>query len=270
MARALNLRSLLLHGLVAGLLLGGCAPAPTASIQTLHFAIGEHNAVQTPVGAEAPAAIVPNVGAAERDFTPVRLFGRAALPKDLEGAANVVEGNVSGSAVVVSDAVTGKVVGQAVSYYDGSFMVDIPLESGVFSALVSIELVDKTQPEKKIRMMAPVLLRAGAAEEQIVLTPGSTALVAFLTAIAAEQAGVSTPGEEMQADPQEIGPGRVTEELSQLIAVFEPATRDQFAMLAESSPELQQIRNIEGFQAGIRNYVGRLTRSPRTKVKVAL
>lgn len=269
MARGSCLRSLLFTGTVAALLLGGCAPAPVAprALPTLHFAIEQHNAESPAAAPGALVALVPNVGAAQTDFSPVRLFGRAVLPKDLAGAANVVEGSVSGSSVVVSDAITGRVVGHSVSYYDGSFMVDIPLESGVFSALVSIELVDKAQPGRKVRMMAPVVLRAGAVEEQVVLTPGSTALVAFLTAIAAEQAGVAAPGDEILGDPQEIGPGRVTEELSQLIAVFEPDTRQQFAMLAEASPELQDIQTVEGFQAGIRNYVARLTRSPRTKVK---
>lgn len=262
--------------LVAGALaLTACAPAPAVPAAALHggihFSLDRQEeamieAVTAPT-AQASLAPVENVGGAEAEIRPLRLFGRAVLPGDLTGAANVHDGQVTGSAVVVTDATNGRILGTAVSYYDGSFMVDIPLRASLMAALVSIELVDATDSTKTVRMMAPMVLKAGMTEENIVLTPGSTALVGFLTAIAAEQAGAIAPGEEISADPNEVGPGKVTQELGNLIAVFEPETRDRFAMLAESSPELKAIDSLGGFQSAIQKYVGRLTRAPRTKTK---
>lgn len=254
----------------AALVLSGCTGAPAVSQAALlpgvQFALDRLDEAPAET-APSPEALVPHTGAAETELRPLRLFGKAVISSAFTGAANVHDGQVTGSPVMVTDATSGRLLGKAVSYYDGSFMVDLPIKVTALAALVSIELVDAADPSQKVRLMAPIVLRSGVLEDNIVLTTGTTALVGFLTAIAAEQAGAITPGEPISPDPYEIGPGRVTQELSNLIAVFEPETRDRFAMLAESSPELKEIQTIGSLATGIQKYVGRLTRAPRSKAK---
>lgn len=199
------------------------------------------------------------VAAPTRDLSPVRLSGRALVPAALTGAANVHEGSVTGSPVWVFDATSGKPMAQAVTYYDGSFVIDVPLPSGRRAVLVASELVSKDAPDVRVRLMAPVLIVAGGAEQAVTLTPGSTALVAFMAAIAEEQAGRTAPIDGLVTG--QAASAHTSLELSSLIAVFEPEAQMRFAQIAEASPELQQAYSLDGLATGIQRFVGRLTRS---------
>lgn len=250
-------------GFAASLLvLSGCgltaaglvaSDAPGQYRQMPSFALGIHgDAAVSPV-ALAPAAV------SRGGFAPVQLQGRAYVPGAVDGVANLQDGYVSGSPVRVYDATSGKLLAQGVTYYDGSFAIDVPLREGQRAMLVASELVSKADPAHTIRLVAPVLMNAGTVEQKVVLSPGTTALVAFLAALAQEQAGKVSSPEASLLDGG--GPGPVSAELSSLIAVFEPDAQASFTRLAEASPELSGVASLEGLANGIQRFVGRLTRS---------
>jgi hypothetical protein len=214
--------------LIAGLGLPGCAfggPQMTPGVQFAMEAVDE----AAPAGA-APARAV-------------RVHGWATVPTSLKDLANVQDGKVSGSPVLVKDAASGRTLAKGVTYYDGSFMVDVPLMNSQRAAIVAIDLVDRADATRTATLQAPVLLKSGVDQAEVALTPGSTALVEFLAQVATVEAG-------------ETGP---KPRLGDLISTFEPAEQKQFAKLAEASPEMRQVSSLTGFATGIRQYVGRLT-----------
>jgi hypothetical protein len=73
----------------------------------------------------------------------VRLHGKATVPTRVRDLANVQDGHVSGSPVVVRDVATGRSLAEGVTYYDGSFMVDVPLAGNARAVVVSLDLVER-------------------------------------------------------------------------------------------------------------------------------
>jgi hypothetical protein len=223
--------------LSVGLALPGCAiGGPTLAPRT-QFTLGA-------VEEGAPAAAMTET---------VRLQGWATVPASMTGLANVQNGKVSGSPVVVTSATTGHVLAKGVTYYDGSFLVDVPVAGPQLAAVVAIDLVDKADQTKTATLQAPVMLYPGVNQAEVDLGPGSTALVQFLSQVAT----ASTP--DVAAQPR----------LSDLIANFATADQRQFAQLAEASPEIQKVSSLLAFQSGIQAYVGRLTGGMRGGRKAA-
>lgn len=214
--------------LVIGLGLPGCAIGGPQMAPGVQFSLDAVDAGAAPATA----------------LRAVRLHGWASVPAGIQGLANVQNGKVSGSPVVVTSATTGRLLARGVTYYDGSFLVDVPMGGSQVAAVVAIDLVDRTDETRTARLEAPVMLHAGVDDAEVNLGPGSTALVQFLSQVATAPAGNSA----------EEAPG-----LGDLIATFAPADQQQFAKLAEASPEIQKVSTLMTFQTGIQAYVGRLT-----------
>ncbi|HEY9721936.1 MAG TPA: hypothetical protein V6D47_07965, partial [Oscillatoriaceae cyanobacterium] len=134
------------------------------------------------------------------------------------------------------------------------------LSVGARAVIVTSTLVAKGKPSDQVALMAPALLRAGAGDQQVSITPGSTALVALLSNLAVQQTGqtVTTP---TLAPP---APGAASNELSSLIAVMNGDTGIQISQLAEAAPELQQSHSLASLKNGIQKYVARLIDSQVT------
>jgi hypothetical protein len=235
---------------VAGCRAPGAMPLPTA------FVIDSI----APATATAPEAAQP----AGAPTGQVRLHGYATVPVGVKDVANVQEGRVSGSPVRIRDVATGRTLAQGVTYYDGSFQVDVAIPGNQRAVIVAIDLVDRADRGRTTPLEAPLMLRAGITASEVTLNPGTTALAAFLARLAEEQSAEA---------PDSIA---TRSELGSLIAAFEPETQSQFAMLAEKSPELTEVHTLTGFEAGIQTYVGRLTsrmvaaRKPTTKTGAKL
>lgn len=227
--------------LLAASLLAGCQQADFGSARrTALF-------VLTPTMPVAEAATLHTV----------RLHGKATVPTRVRDLANVQDGHVSGSPVVVRDVATGRSLAEGVTYYDGSFMLDVPLSGNARAAVVTLDLVERSAPGRTAALQAPVMLRAGITRMDVTLSPGTTALTAFLSRLAAVQA------------PTAPALGDVERELGSLIAVFEPDAQTTFARLAESAPEIRQADSLAGFETGIQQYVGRLTPKGESGAKQA-
>lgn len=211
--------------LVVGLGLPGCAIGGPQMAPRAQFSLGAVE--ETPVASRT-----------------VRLHGWASVPASIQDLANVQNGKVSGTPVVVTSAATGRLLAKGVTYYDGSFLVDVPLTGSQVPALVAIDLVDRDDETRTATLQAPVMLQAGIDQAEVNLGPGSTALVAFLSQVATASGGAAAE------EPPRLG---------DLIATFAPADQQQFAKLAEASPEIQKVSTLVTFQTGIQAYVGRLT-----------
>lgn len=227
--------------LLAASLVAGCQPAELG------------NARYTAMFVLSPAMPVAEAATLHT----VRLHGKATVPTRVRDLANVQDGFVSGSPVVVRDVATGRSLAEGVTYYDGSFMVDVPLTGSARAVVVTLDLVERSAAGRTAALQAPVMLRAGIARMDVTLSPGTTALTAFLSRLA-----------EVQA-PTAPAIGEVERELGSLIAVFEPDAQTTFARLAESAPEIRQADSLAGFETGIQQYVGRLTPKSESGAKQA-
>jgi hypothetical protein len=227
--------------LLVASLVAGCQQAELGSArQTAMF-------VLTPAMPAAEAATLHTV----------RLHGKATVPTRVRDLANVQDGLVSGSPVAVRDVATGRSLAEGVTYYDGSFMVDVPLAGSARAVVVTLDLVERSAAGRTAALQAPVMLRAGIARMDVTLSPGTTALTAFLSRLAVVQA------------PTAPAIGEVEREFGSLIAVFEPEAQTTFARMAESAPEIRQADSLAGFETGIQAYVGRLTSKSETGAKQA-
>lgn len=234
-------RAGLLACLLVASLVAGCQQAePGSARRTAMF-------VLTPAMPVAEAATLHTV----------RLHGKATVPTRVRDLANVQDGLVSGSPVVVRDVATGRSLAEGVTYYDGSFMLDVPLAGSARAVVVTLDLVERSAAGRTAALQAPVMLRAGIARMDVTLSPGTTALTAFLSRLAVVQA------------PSAPAIGEVERELGSLIAVFEPAAQSTFAHMAESAPEIRQADSLAGIETGIQQYVGRLTPASKSGAKQA-
>lgn len=209
-------------------------------------------------GAE-PAPTALNTGlltsAAEPAEHVVRLTGAAIVNPLAVGIANVLAGRVTGSTVRVLEAMGGQKVASGVTFFDGSFSVEVRFRAARQGVVLVVDLVDAADPAARATLAAPVLLHAGEGERRLAITPGSTALVSFLGAVARSP----TAGKKAEAvDPADLvavaGPT-----FGGLVAGVEDDERESFAAWAEASPDLAGAASVATIRDGIRKFVDRLT-----------
>jgi hypothetical protein len=251
---------------------GGLRRAPAAVLTRTSFTLAPLGAAlpeATPLVAPAPlgladpeavapakaAVATPPPAAAPSSAVRVRVLGLARVAGDAAGMVNVRDGRITGTPVVARDARTGRRLAEAVTFYDGSFSIEVELEGESLPVIFSTSLVDAGDPGLTTAITAPAVLRRGELEHRIALTPGSTALTAFLEAVA---------GLEQDAAPPSLGGGDADPALAAgprlgaLIAGIDEGERESFARLAEAAPELKDASNVSALRDGIRRFVGRI------------
>lgn len=209
------------------------------------------------VSLEAPAPTVepPAPPAPVAVARQVRVIGVARVPEEASRMANVRGGLITGTPVIVRDARTGRRLAEAVTYYDGSFVLEVALSTDPLPVIVSTSLVDAGDATLTVAITAPAVLVAEEREVRLNLTPGSTALTAFLGAVAGlEEGPVTTLSGSEPVDPGiAAGP-----KLGALIAGIDAGERESFARLAEAAPELKAASDVATLRDGIRRFVGRI------------
>ncbi|MEB3328265.1 MAG: hypothetical protein VKQ33_03415 [Candidatus Sericytochromatia bacterium] len=233
--------------------LGGALPAATPLLAPPALTLQDPEAL-LPAGVTAvlpvtQAATTPTSGVR------VRVLGLARVVGEVAGLVNVQDGRITGTPVVVRDARTGRRLAEAVTFYDGSFSLDVELEDATLPVILSTSLVDAGDPGLTTAITAPAVLRQDEVEHRVALTPGSTALTAFLEAVAGLQQGAA-PGalEGAVSDPAVAAGPR----LGALISAIDDGERESFARLAEAAPELKEASNVSALREGIRRFIGRI------------
>lgn len=233
--------------------LAGCSAAPLRPPVFTLAPVG---------GAGTPAFELPALPELPAELTApapgnVRLLGLVRLADPPTGANVAEDGSVAGTPVMVLDVASGRRIGAATTYYDGSFVFDLPVAYGKRAILFAADLIDRRTSQRKVPLAATVLVTAGESERRVNLTPGSTVLVAFLNDLALSMAGIAPPsGMELTT------PG-VASQMAQLVASFDQEDVEAFVKLAETAPELQHPPSVEALGAGLRRYVQRLRASTR-------
>jgi hypothetical protein len=231
--------------------LGAVLPEATPLVAPAPLALADPEAL-----AQArPAVATPPPAATQPSAVRVRVLGLARVAGEAVGMVNVRDGRITGTPVVARDARTGRRLAEAVTFYDGSFTLEIALEGESLPVILSTALVDAGDPGLTTAITAPAVLRRGELEHRIALTPGSTALTAFLEAVAGLEQDAAPPslgGDE--ADPAVAAGPR----LGALIAGIDEGERESFARLAEAAPELKEASNVSALRDGIRRFVGRI------------
>ncbi|MEB3284496.1 MAG: hypothetical protein VKN33_04340 [Candidatus Sericytochromatia bacterium] len=183
----------------------------------------------------------------------IRLTGFARVNPGLENLANVSEGRVIGTPVRVRDARTGRHLFETVTFYDGSFSIEMPIGVPGLPVVVSTELVNAGDSKITLSLSAPSYLSQGIRQQEVVLGAGATALTLFLQAVASRASDSGLPfvglGGEFFAGPR----------FGALVRGIDEAERESFSRLAESAPEIRDAQTLLSLQEGIQRFVKRIS-----------
>ena len=180
----------------------------------------------------------------------VRVTGSALAPTALEArTANVKNGYAIGTPIKVLDAATGRVLKQDVTYYDGSFQLDLSAPSAAQPVVLAVELVDADDPEETLSLEAPLVLeKAVSTLSGVHLTTGSTALVMMYRRWAAAEKGAQPAA---QAFARYVG------------STDTDATKS-FGLLVAQDAQIPAATDVASLRAALEAYV------PRTQAKKAI
>lgn len=189
--------------------------------------------------------------ASEGRASKTRVTGIARVGASMAGLANVRDGHVTGTPVWVRDARTGRRLAETITFYDGSFALDVSIGSEGLPVVVSTDLVDAKDPNTTVWLGAPVYLDLRTKEHDLVLGAGATALTVFLQAVA--RSSDDLPGPLLGDDVFAAGP-----RFGALVTGIDEAERDSFARLAESAPEIREAQSLVALREGISRFVERI------------
>lgn len=203
------------------------------------------------IGASTPLTVASGDAQIKATGT-LRLSGVAKAPATIEAAtANVKNGFVVGSTLKVIEAATGRVIKQGVTYYDGSFQLDVPTAGVTTPAVVSVELVDAKDSTKTFELEAPVVLDKGLTQiNGLQLASGSTAMVMLYRLWAQDDTGT----------PNSI-------DFARLISSTTADTTRSFGLLVAQDPTIPGAKDVTSLQAALTAYVERTSKDKR-KYKV--
>ncbi|MFN3428858.1 MAG: hypothetical protein ACK46X_02775 [Candidatus Sericytochromatia bacterium] len=203
-------------------------------------------------GAPGAALVVPKASPSPASAKVHRLGGIVAVPPGLEAStANVKGGLVVGSPVRVVEAATGRVLKQGVTYYDGSFQIDLPAPTSAAPALISVDLVDAKDDQKTTTLELPLLLQRDiGVVEGLTVTAGTTALVMLYRRWA-------------EAEPKDDEPS--TFGLARYILATSADTTQSFGLLVAQDPQIPASKDVTALKAAIEGYVARAQTKKETK-----
>jgi hypothetical protein len=220
-----------------------------------------------PVPPPPPAALVEPSPTSEPvlpalpvdDERKLSLLGHVVLPDGVTGLANARDGVMSGAPVRVIDLLTGKQLGQGVTYYDGSFRAEVPALVGKRSVLLMAMLVDATSREELFPLQTVLQLQPELTEQiDLELGPGSTAWVALLQRIAAVQLDAPAP------DWTRFTPGVIARALADMVANSDPLAPSTFLVFARADEGLRSAASPQALRQGIDRLVDGLISSATT------
>lgn len=186
----------------------------------------------TPAAASTPSSRV------------VRLSGVVQVPAVLDArTANVKNGYAIGTPIRVIEAATGRVLKQDVTYYDGSFQIDLSAPTSAQPVVLAIDLVDAKDAQLTCTLETPLVLnKAVSTVDNVAVTIGSTALVMMYRRWAeAESAG---------AQPSSYA-------LARLILSTSADTTKSFGLLVAQDTLIPVAADVASLKKALEAYVAR-------------
>ncbi|MDB5099089.1 MAG: hypothetical protein JWM80_3510 [Cyanobacteria bacterium RYN_339] len=230
----------------AAVLLGACAHAPepiSAPVPPPAVVVPEAAALS-----ELPASPPPAPPRADR----LTLTGVVTLPRSVVGLANARDGVVVGTPVAVLDALSGARLGQGSTFYDGSYVAQVPTSVGRRPAILMVQLVDAVTHKPVCPLYAPLMLAPAQQEQTQDVGTGSTAFLALLYTLAARKAEQPVP------DWTALMPGVTSRTLAEMILGTQPNAQWTFTLFAESDGTLGKATSASQLRAGIDALVTKL------------
>jgi hypothetical protein len=202
--------------------------------------------------ASSPLTVASEPSAAKGSRV-VRLSGTAIAGDKLEAkTANVKNGFVVGSPLQITEAATGRLIKQGVTYFDGSFQLDLTAPTVSTPAVVSVELVDAQDPERTFKLEAPLMLEKGITQVSgIDLDAGTTAMVMLYRSWGHAASTASKPG---------------TLEFARYISSTSADTTRSFGILVAQDAAIPAATDVAALQAALEAYVDKSSRDKKTYV----
>lgn len=216
------------------LVLAGCNNRTVPSA-TLHVSPAD---TQTSLNNSALATDASTGGVAQ----PIQLSGQVIVPANMElSTANVKSGKVVGSPLRIESPATGRVVMQGVTYYDGSFALNLPAKEAAQPLLLSVDLVDAANPTKTLTLSTPLTVATGARSVQnLTVSPETTALVSLYRQLSGTNGGTS---------------------LARYVASTDVTTTRSFALVAGQNKAIAQASSVKELNTALQSYVARCVKS---------
>jgi hypothetical protein len=229
----------------------------TACVRTPSSAVLKTSTVKA--GSPAPALksnaplTLASESSAAKDSRVVRLSGTAIAGDKLEAkTANVKNGYVVGSPLQITEAATGRLIKQGVTYFDGSFQLDLTAPTVSTPAVVSVELVDAKDAERTFKLEAPLMLEKGITQvSNISLDAGTTAMVMLYRAWAQTASSAAKPG---------------SLEFARYVSSTSADTTRSFGVLVAQDAAIPAATDVASLQAAIEAYVEHSSRGTKTYV----
>ncbi|MDB5096511.1 MAG: hypothetical protein JWM80_932 [Cyanobacteria bacterium RYN_339] len=231
--------------------LAGCSTLPdTAPIAAMPQQVIEP--VEDVLPGVLPAELPPVV-----TTRMLRIFGHVTLPKAVDGLANTKDGAVIGAPVVLRDVPTGRKLGSAVTFYDGSFFLDVAADVGKRPVVLTVDLIDAKTRAPLFPLAAPLQLAPELAEQHVEIGPATTAWYALLYSVAARKTKAPPP------DWTVLVPGVTTRTLGGLIVGSKANAVDSFSLLASGDGGIMKPETPTALRAAIQRLVDRLVSTAR-------
>lgn len=173
----------------------------------------------------------------------VRLSGVVQVPAALDArTANVKNGYAIGTPIRVIEAATGRVLKQDVTYYDGSFQLDLSAPTTSQPVVLAIDLVDAADEQVTCTLETPLVLEKGISTvDNVAVTIGSTALVMMYRSWAEAEQG---------AQPS-------TYALARFILSTSADTTKSFGLLVAQDAQIPVAADVGSLKKALEGYVAR-------------
>lgn len=234
--------------------LAGCSVPPDAAPIA---AMPQPAAPATAAVEEPSVPVVPAELPEVKSSRTLRIFGHATLPKAVGGLANAKDGKLVGALVTVRDVPSGRKLATGVTFYDGSFVLEVPQDLGKRPVLITVALVDDRTDDALFPLAAPLQLAPELGEQHIEVGPTSTAWYALLYRMAARKAKAPPP------DWTSFTPGETSLVLAGMIVGSEPQAVAKFSLFAAGDDGLGKPTTAPDLKAAIQGLVERLVATAR-------
>jgi hypothetical protein len=230
--------------------LSGCAMTPDAAPMPQAIAPEPPAEAFVEPAPEVPAAL-PEI----KTTRTVRVLGHATLPRAVAGLANAKDGKLVGAPVAVFDVASGRKLATGVTFYDGSFVLEVPQDLGKRPVLITVALVDGTTDNPLFSLAAPLQLAPELGEQRVEVGPASTAWYALLYRMAARRTNAPPP------DWTSFTPGATARVLGGMIVGSEPQAVAKFSLFAAGDDGLAKPATAGDLKLAIQGFVERLVAS---------
>jgi hypothetical protein len=220
-----------------------CVRQPMAVLRPTATTAKPATSLVKPAPSTAAPAATPAAPSAPNSRV-VRLSGVVQVPTALDArTANVKNGFAIGTPIRVIEVATGRVLKQDVTYYDGSFQLDLSAPTTAQPVVLAIDLVDAADEQVTCTLETPLVLDKGISTvDNVAVTIGSTALVMMYRRWAEAEQGTAQPSSYA---------------LARFILSTSADTTKSFGLLVAQDAQIPVAADVASLKKALEGYVAR-------------